>query len=130
MLRSIPERREDGPVVFTSFAEVHAAYEVSEPEQLEALDPYHVWTHEYAESRLKWRPKKPLTVLVLRTHLLPEPVEFEYRAEYGGCKSWITLEESAPIAGSRPVLDDTTFRELTAPVLGVLEGLAPAPVGS
>jgi hypothetical protein len=130
MLRSIPERRDDGPVVFTSFAEVHAAYEVSEPEELEALDPYHVWTHEYAESRLKWRPKKPLTVLVLRTHLLPEPVEFEYRAEYGGCKSWITLEESVPTAGSRPVLDDTAFRELTAPVLGVLEGLAPAPVGS
>jgi hypothetical protein len=130
LLRSIPERRDDGPVVFTSFAEVHAAYEVSEPEELEALDSYHVWTHEYAESRLKWRPKKPLTVLVLRTHLLTEPVEFEYRAEYGGCKSWITLEESVPTAGSRPVLDDTAFRELTAPVLGVLEGLAPAPVGS
>jgi hypothetical protein len=130
LLRSIPERRDDGPVIFTSFAEVYAAYEVSEPEELEALDSYHVWTHEYAESRLKWRPKKPLTVLVLRTHLLPEPVEFEYRAEYGGCKSWITLEESVPTAGSRPVLDDTAFRELTAPVLGVLEGLAPAPVGS
>jgi hypothetical protein len=130
LLRSIPERRDDGPVIFTSFAEVYAAYEVSEPEELEALDSYHVWTHEYAESRLKWRPKKPLTVLVLRTQLLPEPVEFEYRTEYGGCKSWITLEESVPTAGSRPVLDDTAFRELTAPVLGVLEDLTPAPVGS
>jgi hypothetical protein len=130
LLRSIPERRDDGPVIFTSFGEVYAAYEVSEPEELEALDSYHVWTHEYAESRLKWRPKKPLTVLVLRTHLLPEPVEFEYRTEYGGCKSWITLEESVPTAGSRPVLDDTAFRELTAPVLGVLEDLTPAPVGS
>ena len=130
MLRSIPERQDDGPVIFTSFAEVYAAYEVSEPEELEALDSYHVWTHEYAESRLKWRPKKPLTVLVLRTHLLPEPVEFEYRTEYGGCKSWITLEEAVPTACSRPVLDDTAFRELTAPVLGVLEDLTPAPVGS
>jgi hypothetical protein len=52
LLRSIPERRDDGPVVFTSFAEVRGAYEVSETEELEALDPYHIWTHAYAESRL------------------------------------------------------------------------------
>ena len=129
LLRSIPQRRNDGPVVFTSFAEVRGAYEVSEAEELEALDPYHVWTHEYAESRLKWRPKKPLTVLVLRTYLLEAPVEFEYRAEYGGCKSWIQLAESVPTANARPALDDTAFEELVRPVVGVLEDLSPVPVG-
>lgn len=129
LLRSIPQRRNDGPVVFTSFAEVRGAYEVSEAEELEALDPYHVWTHEYAESRLKWRPKKPLTVLVLRTYLLEAPVEFEYRAEYGGCKSWIQLAESVSTANVRPVLDDTAFEELVRPVVGVLEDLSPVPVG-
>jgi hypothetical protein len=129
LLRSILDRRDDEPVIFTSFAEVYGAYEVSEAEELEALDPHHVWTHEYAESRLKWRPKKPLTVLVLRTYLLPEPVELEYRASYGGCKSWIELEEAIPTAGSRPALEDPGFEELVRPTLGVLEGLAPAPVG-
>jgi len=129
LLRSIPEMRDDGPVIFSSFAEVYGAYEVSEAEELEALDPHHVWMHEYAESRLKWRPKKPLTVLVLRVYLLEEPVEFEYRAEYGGCKSWIELEKPVPTAGARPALGDTSFRELVRSVLGVLEGLSPAPVG-
>jgi hypothetical protein len=129
LLRSIPERRDDEPVIFTSFAEVHRAYEVSEAEELEALDPHHIWTHEYAESRLKWRPKKPLTVLVLRIYLLPEPVEFKYLAEYGGCKSWIELAESVPTAGSHPVLDDAAFERLVRPALGVLEDLTPAPVG-
>ncbi len=129
LLWSIPERRDDEPVVFTSFAEVQGAYEVSEADELEALDLYHIWTHEYAESRLKWRPKKPLTVLVLRAYLLAEPVEVPYRAEYGGCKSWIELEESVPTAGSRPALDDAAFKELVRPALGVLEGLTPAPVG-
>ena len=130
LLRSIPERRDDGPVIFTSFAEVRGAYEVTETEELEALGPYHIWTPEYAESRMKWRPKKPLTVLVLRTYLLPEPVEFEYRAEYGGCKSWIELERAVPTAGSRPALDDAAFEELVRPALNVLEDLRPAPVGS
>jgi hypothetical protein len=130
LLRSIPRRQDDGPVIFTSFVEVQGAYEVSETEELEALDPYHIWTPEYAESRLKWRPKKPLTVLVLRTYLLPEPVEFPYRAEYRGCKSWIELEKSVPIAGSRPALGDAAFMELAAPALERLEGLRPAAVGS
>ncbi len=130
LLRSIPELKDDGPVVFTSFAEVHAAYEISEAEELEALDPHHIWAHEYAESRLKWRPKKPLTVLVLRTYLLPEPVELEYRAEYGGCKSWIELAKNVPATGARPALDDASFEELIRPALAVLRGLSPAPVGS
>ena len=129
LLRTIPDRRDDEPVIFTSFAEVYKAYEVSEADELEALDAYHIWTPEYAESRLKWRPKKPLTVLVLRAYLLPEPAEFEYRAEYGGCKSWIELEKSVPTAGSRPALHDVAFEELVHPALGVLENLAPAPVG-
>lgn len=130
LLRSIPEMKDDGPVIFTSFAEVHAAYEISEAEELEALELHHIWTHEYAESRLKWRPKKPLTVLVLRTYLLPEPVELEYRTEYGGCKSWIELSENVPAAGARPALDDASFEELVRPPLAMLGELSPAPVGS
>jgi hypothetical protein len=130
LLQSIPKRRDDDrPVIFTSFAEVHSAYEVSEADELEALDPYHIWTHAYAESRLKWRPKKPLTVLVLRTYLLPEPIELPYRTEYGGCKSFIELERSVPTAGSRSALDDPAFEGLVRPTLRVLEGLTPAPVG-
>jgi hypothetical protein len=129
LLRSIPQRRDDEPVIFTSFAEVYRAYEVSEAEELEALDPHHIWTHEYAESRLKWRPKKPLTILVLRTYLLPKPIVLDYRDSYGGCKSWIELEESVPTAGSRPALEEPSFEKLVQPTLGVLGGLAPAPMG-
>ena len=129
LLRSIPQRKDDGPVLFTSFAEVEAAHEISETDELEALDPFHVWTHDYAESRLKWRPKKPLTVLVLRVHLLNEPVELPYSPLYGGCKSWIELGENVSTAGSRPALDDEAFAGLARPALEVLSGLRPAPVG-
>ena len=129
LLRSIPDRRDNEPVIFTSLAEVYGAYEVSEAEELESLDAHHVWTHEYAESRLKWRPKKPLTVLVLRTYLLPKPVVLEYRESYGGCKSWIELEEAVPPAGARPALEDAAFKGLVRPTLGLLDALAPAPVG-
>ena len=121
---------DEGPVRFTSFAEVRGAYEISEKESLDAIDPYHIWTPEYAESRFKWRPKKPLTVLVLRTHLLPEAVEFPYTEAFGGCKSWLELDEAVNIEGARPALSDEEFERLTAPALEVLDQLEPAPVGS
>ena len=130
LMREIPTLTDDGPLRFSSFAEVEGAHEVSEAEELAALDPHHMWTPEYAESRFKWRPKKPLTVLVLRTYLLPETAELPYRDEYGGCKSWIELSDSVSVEGARPALSDTDFERLVAPALGVLRSLEPAPVGS
>ncbi len=130
LMDDIPDLTDDGPLRFSSFVEVEGAYEVSEAEELAALDPHHMWTSEYAESRFKWRPKKPLTVLVLRTYVLPETVELPYMEEYGGCKSWIELAESVSVEGARPALSDEGFEELVAPAVGVLRGLEPAPVGS
>jgi hypothetical protein len=109
---------------------VEGAYEISEAEELSALDPYHMWTPEYAESRFKWRPKKPLTVLVLRTYLLPETIELPYRDEYGGCRSWIGLQEPVSVGAARAALSDEDFDRLVAPALGVLRKLEPAPVGT
>lgn len=130
LMDGIPDLSDDGPLRFTSFAEVVGAYEVSEADDLAALDPYHIWSPEYAQSRFKWRPKKPLTVLVLRTHLLAKPVELPYSEAYGGCKSWISLAESVSVEGSRPALDDAAFEDLVSPALEKLRKLEPAPVGS
>ncbi len=129
LIDSIPDRRDDGPVIFTSFAEVAGAYEISEPESLRAVDPYHMWTPEYAEKRFKWRPKKPLTVLVLRTYLLPEPVEVPYDESFGGCKSWIELEEPISVEGARPALNEADLGRLVNPALEALRDLEPAHVG-
>ena len=130
LMDEIPDLTDDGPLRFSSFAEVAGAYEISEPEELAAIDPHHMWTSEYAESRFKWRPKKPLTVLALRMYLLPETVELPYVDEYGGCKSWIELRESVPVEGARPALSEEDFHKLIAPALGVLQPLDPAPVGA
>jgi hypothetical protein len=126
----IPDLTDDGPLRFSSFAEVAGAYEISEPEELAAVDPHHMWTSEYAESRFKWRPKKPLTVLVLRTYLLPDTVTLPYVDEYGGCKSWIELRDTVTVEGAIPALSEEDFHEHIAPAQRVLQLLDPAPVGA
>ena len=130
LMDEIPDLTDDGPLRFSSFAEVEGAYEVSEAEELAALDPHHMWTPEYAGSRFKWRPKRPLTVLLLRTYLLQEPVELAYRDEYGGCKSWIELGEAVSVEGAQPALSEDDFNGLVEPALGMLNRLEPAPLGS
>ena len=130
LMERVPKnRKDDGPVVFTSYAEVVGAFEVSEAEDLAAVDPHHVWTPEYAESRFRWRPKKPLTVLVLRTYVLPEPVELPYGESYGGCKSWIGVDEPVSVEGAVPALDDEEFERVVGPALDASRRLEPAPVG-
>ncbi len=130
LMNAIPDRSDQDDLIFTSFAEVYAAYEISEPEALEAIDPHHIWTPEYAESRFKWRPKKPLTVLVLRTYLLTESVELPYKESYGGCKSWIELEETVSVEGALPALNDEEFGRMVSPAIELLQRQEPAPVGA
>jgi hypothetical protein len=69
-------------------------------------------------------------VLVLRTYLLSESTELPYREGYGGCKSWIELEEAVSIEGSSPAMDDEEFERVISPTLKILEEQEPAPVGS
>ncbi|HSL01698.1 MAG TPA: DUF1802 family protein [Rubrobacteraceae bacterium] len=130
LMEGIPDLTDQGPLRFTSFAEVVEAYEISEPESLAAIDPYHMWSPEYAESRFKWRPKKPLTVLVLRAYLLPGRVELPYAESYGGCRSWIELDEPVSVEGARPALDDEAFERLISSALDALRRLESAQVGS
>jgi hypothetical protein len=130
LMEGLPDLTDDGPLRFSSFAEVAGAYEISEAAELSAIDAHHMWTPEYAGSRFKWRPKKPLTVLVLRTYLLPEEIELPYNDEYGGCKSWIGLHEPVSVERARPALSDDDFGALVAPVRGALDSLEPATVGS
>ncbi|AHY47567.1 hypothetical protein RradSPS_2284 [Rubrobacter radiotolerans] len=129
LMEGLEHRSDSGPLRFTSFVEVVGAYEVSEKGDLDALSEHHMWTDEYAESRFKWRPKKPLTALVLRTFLLPEEVILPFRDSYGGCKSFVSLEDVVGSEGARPALSDAEFERLASPLLEVLEGLAPARVG-
>jgi hypothetical protein len=69
-------------------------------------------------------------VLALRVYLLQGTVELPYSEAYGGCKSWIELEQPVPVAGARPVLEDDAFDGLVSPALEALRGLEPAQVDS
>jgi hypothetical protein len=93
------------------WASVVEVFEVTTSLQLGAVAPHHLWSEAYALERLRWRPVKPLQILALRVYLLAAPVQVPLLAEYGGCKSWLTLAEPVVVERAWPVLDDRAFLE-------------------
>jgi hypothetical protein len=49
--------------------------------------------------------------LLLRVYRLPQPHIIPYRQAYGGCRSWIDLNESISLAGMTPVWDEQDYSQ-------------------
>jgi hypothetical protein len=95
-----------------AWADIVAAATVGRPEELGPLDGELIWTREYAEQRLHWKPKHPLWVLALRVYRLDAPLVVPWREEYRGCTSWVDLADLPPdptVLPATPALDDAEF---------------------
>jgi hypothetical protein len=110
---------------------VHEHYEVIDPRIVDGLAPFHIWTPDYAFKRLRWKPRHPLHVLVLRVYRIPRPVTVKVRADYAGCMSWVEIDRALPFEGT-PVIADEEFERAAAGIdaiareAGMLTAGAPA----
>lgn len=103
-----------------SWAEITDIFPVSEESIVKALEPFHIWSEPFISDRLKWKPRVPLYVLLLRVYKLPQAREIAYRSEYGGCKSWIDLVESISRQGAEPVFSDLEYNELVREISSIV----------
>jgi hypothetical protein len=100
------------PITLAGWADIVDVATITEAEHLEAIASKLIWTDEYASSRLKWKKRDPLWVLVLRVHRLDEPLTVQWTDDYGGCTSWVTLDglpADPATAASQPALSDVAF---------------------
>lgn len=100
-------------VTITHWCEVVRTWTIDSALQIERLAPLVVLPRETLTARFRFRPDQALYVLAVRTWELAQPVEVVFREEYGGCRSWVSLDEEIDIDGSRPVLTES---ELTAKI--------------
>jgi hypothetical protein len=96
-------------VAIPAWAQITQVWQVSEPAIVEALLPYHIWNDRFVSERWHWKPHQPIYILLLRVYRLETIAEIPYRPEYGGCRSWIDLEESITISEHDPVLNDDDY---------------------
>ncbi len=100
-----------GIVTMGTWCHVTDKFEIGDQETLNSISPYHIWTDDYANKRLHWRPKQPLTIALLRVYELQQPQAMPILDEYSGCKSWVDLGQDVPLGYMKPVLSDEAYEE-------------------
>lgn len=115
---------EDAPrseaITFSHWARAEEIIEVEAQERVDDLASYHIWTDEYAQSRLRWKPMLPLSILLLRVYRLERPQTVPYLKEYGGCTSWVEIMPRIDLGQAEPALSDAEFQGQVEAIKGSL----------
>ena len=111
-------------IEFSYWGKVTDKFEVSEQDVLDNIAPYHIWTSDYASKRLRWRPRQPLTIALLRMYSMERPQSLRVLDVYGGCKSWVELEQEVHLGEMTPVLSDEEYEAQANVIRQALESMA------
>ncbi len=103
-------------VRISSWGEITDILPCSDESIVNALLPFHIWNEYFISDRLKWKARQPLYILLLRVYKLPEAQDIPYSSKYGGCKSWIDLDQPLNREQSQPVLSEATYKQLVAEI--------------
>lgn len=106
---AIPSAPESGRTMLTHLAQVSSWHVIRDLEKLQSLRNLHIWSDALISERFHRWSDESVFALLVRVYELGRPFPLDSMDRYGGCKSWITLEEDVPIDGLRPVLGDEEF---------------------
>lgn len=118
--RVLAEGHDPHSVRIDACAVVDGVFVLEDEDKLRALASEHIWNDEYIRMRLDFNPYDPLYVIMLRVYCLPEATVLPMRPAYGGCKSWVTLEQSLSTAGAEPAIADEEYKRRRAAVLDTI----------
>ena len=116
----LAQPRDEAQINFTHYAKVAELIEISDQEKVDDLSPHYIWTKEYAQSRLHWKPMLPLAVMLLRVYRMENPVSVPFLPEYKGCTSWVDILADVPLGQLQPVLSDEEFQSQMDEIKGSL----------
>ncbi len=86
-------------ITLKAWAQITDIFLTDDADKVAALTPFHIWQANLAQERLKWKPKQPLYVMALRAYRFSEPVVLPWREAYGGCRSWVEIDEEIETEG-------------------------------
>ncbi len=112
---------------FSHWAKVEELVEISQQEPVDALSPHYIWTKEYAQSRLHWKPMLPLSIMLMRVYRMEQQVTVPFLPEYRGCTSWVDILSNVDLGKMEPVVSNDDFHRMVDEIKGCLEmPVAPA----
>lgn len=113
-------RPDEGTIRLAHVAEVLATWKVGALEPLRAIEAEHGLAWGAVESRFHYKQRPGVQVVAVRVLALPAPVTVPEARRYGGCVSWVELDEAIDVGGARPVLDDAALAARVARLASAL----------
>jgi hypothetical protein len=107
-------------VSITHWCEVVRTWRVSDAAALDRLGALVALPRETLDARYRFRPDQALYVIAVRIYALASAVEIRYDEAYGGCRSWISLEDEIDVDGSMPVVPEETLQAKIAGIESIL----------
>ena len=128
LARTLEENDVPGLVTLSYWCTVTDMFQIGDEGALASLADHHMWSDDYAQKRLHWRPKQSLTVALLRLYRMVQPQALPVLDEYIGCKSWVDLGQEVPLGYLEPVLTDEQYEAKSRPIREALRGVGVAGV--
>lgn len=114
----LPEWQPGDLIRITHHAEALRAVTLTDWEEVEELEPLHIYSRQTVRDRFDWEGKGmasgSIHLALVRIRKLAEPWEFPYERKFGGCRSWLDLPEP-PLGwreSARTILGDSAFADL------------------
>ena len=111
-------------VKISSFAEITniLSWNNAQNESLiNSLIKYHIFNQEFVRDRLQYKPDQPLYILLLKTYKLEKVYNIPYHPSYGGCRSWIELQETISLENMVPILMQEDYDQQVSTIDQILQ---------
>jgi hypothetical protein len=91
------------------YAVADSVLRIAGPAALSRLQGRHIWNEQILQERFQFGREPGLHALLTRVYRCPSPIRLALRESYGGCKSWVELEQALSTEGLTPVLADVEY---------------------
>jgi hypothetical protein len=118
----LPAAMEDGQHEIRYAAHVEWTEEVSDWENVRALEPFHLWQESEIQKRYRQDDQPRVSLAFVRISRLSEPFVFPDSPRYGGCRSWIEVPDLPETITMSPALSEEIHRERERNLREVLAG--------
>jgi hypothetical protein len=105
-----------GKIPVTAWADIARVWKATDLTRIQALGEELIWSADEIATRFAYRGQPFLYVLALRAQRLPAAIDIPDRPSYGGCRSWIQLDDSVALDGSQPAIADADWARRMAKI--------------
>ena len=118
-----PYSAEPSQIRLDTLGQITHIIPIASRQQVDALSAEHVWERPLIDMRFNYKPQNPLYLLLVRAWRLPEPVQIANTPAYGGCKSWVRLDQAIDVSAATAVLDDTAYAQRAGHIVETLSSM-------